>query len=76
MMYSVVDVAGLNRISRRVFANDQGIRRSAGESVDFLIGGGDGHAVIELQAQEAGIPRFKDFFQSPGCLDAERAVDC
>ena len=31
--------------------------------------------MIEFQADEAGFPGFEDFFQTPGCLNAERAFE-
>ena len=46
-----------------------------GEGGDFLLGGCDGDAVVELEAKEAGFPGFEDFLQAAGGLDAERAFE-
>ena len=54
---------------------DQWIARSLGERDDFLLGGRDRQPMIQLQAEQALFPGFENLFQTPGCLDAQRAFE-
>ncbi len=51
------------------------IGSAAGESLDFLVGGGDGDLFVELEAEEAGVPSFEGFFEAGGGGDAEGAFE-
>jgi len=54
---------------------DEGVCGALSEGDDFGFGRGDGDAVIEAEADEAGLPGFECFFQSIRGLDAERAFE-